>query len=127
MKPLNPVGMSLFLILSTTASASIMLGNPTSGIVLVAGPKTEVVGVQAHRCEGATQSITVDEVLTVNDTVPVVFAQDTFCSIDLVVRWTSGGSTSTVPVDGFDAFKAEPSASTVWIELDASTQTAELN
>lgn len=110
-----------------TAEASTVVGNPNTSVHLVEGPNVYVVGLVAYRCSTGTQVLTVGAVLAKGDSRNLEFDEDEFCAIDVYVKWTPGGATVAVPVDGFDVFKAVDGGATVAIELDSTAQAAELN
>jgi len=115
-------------LIAAPALGSTILGNPNSGIVLVDGGDTYVHSIVAYRCSSGSQTISVKTVLTSEDKEALfTFDQDRFCSMDVNVKWTPGGSLQTLPVGGFTQLDIQTGAATVAIDLDASTQTATLN
>jgi hypothetical protein len=115
----------LLALLVSAAQASITIGNPTSSLTLVGGSPVWVDSVLAHRCSGGTQTLTVQAVVG-TESPTIVFDTDTFCSIDLELKWTPTSRLTTVPVGGFSQFKAASGGSTVSIDIDAVAQTATL-
>lgn len=124
---MNTLFATLLVALSVPALASTIIGNPNTGVVLVAGPKTYVHAVVGSRCAGSPVTLPVEAVLSPNDSAGIVFPEDSYCAIVVRVKWSPGGPLVDVNVDGFDEFKALSGAGAVQIELDASTQTALLN
>ena len=102
-------------------------GNPSSHVKLVAGPATTIHSVVAHSCSGGQQTIAVGATLSKGGSSSITFAGNTFCAIDVKVRWTPLGALHTVPVGGFEDLVITGGSPSVSVDVDASSQTATLN
>ncbi len=115
----------LFVHLSASP-ASVVIGNPTSEVSLVAGSSVYVHSLEASRCSGGSQVISIRQVVSSESSASITFDEDEFCSIALAVKWTPTSSLVSVGVGGFTSFKAVTGGSSVSVGIDASAQTAVL-
>lgn len=115
----------LFL-LSTPALASVILGNPTSGIQLEAGKEVTIEDVLVFGCAADFHTVAVDTTLQTWDSVAVTLPQTSVCGLELAVRWDPNDDVVFVPVAGFDELKVVAGAPFQGIAVDADAQSAEL-
>lgn len=118
----------LFLAALTTAgasSASVLFGNPTVTLVLASGSSVEIGSVRAYTCPG-NETVAVNGTLTTTNSLSAVLSEDTWCAMDVQVKWSGASSYEVVPVDGFTSFVTDSAEPYRTIVLDPVGETATL-
>ncbi|MFT6143794.1 MAG: hypothetical protein ACJAZO_001101 [Myxococcota bacterium] len=106
--------------------SSTVLGNPTTGIVALGTQTTYIDNMVAKPCTGATQVISVQDVVSSHSSIDLNLGQESWCYLYLNVQWTTGGSVMTVEVGGFDVYQTVTGANDWVIQVDSSAGTATL-
>jgi hypothetical protein len=112
--------LSVLATLPLAATASTIVGNPNSSVVVVDGAGVYVHSVKAYRCSSGYQLIPVDDTLDQWDAANITFDEADYCDVVVRLRWSPGGALEPVAVGGFDVLSIDSSGGAFAIELDES-------
>lgn len=115
-------------VLIQTASASTVLGNPTTGLQLQAGSATQVHELTVESCDAQTTvTIEVDLILQPTGTKQITLPEGEFCTMELAVTWPNANDSIKVGVTGFDELVLEVGEADLLISVNATNETAVLH
>ncbi len=85
-----------------SASASTVVGNPTSEVAVVDGEDVHVHSVVAERCAGGIDKVTPGVTLDKGESVAFTLDSDLYCTLTVEVSWVPEGSVQVLTVADLD-------------------------
>ena len=114
----------LFVSLASLATASTLVGNPTTGLTVLNGNDVYIDSVEVFDCGVGSDVIDVDATLDDEESTSFDIDTGTYCAMKVHLRWAPLESLTSVEVDGFDTLIVSSSGSTLTVELDAHLRDA---
>lgn len=117
-----------FILASTPAAASTVLGNPSSQVSLDEDAEVHVEQAVATECDtGDALVVQISSTLLQGDAVAFSLDEGVdYCALTVTVRWAPGAAPSDVDVEGFGVLSTEAAEPEVEVLLDVGEGTAVL-